>query len=285
MQDKLGERLRRLGVRIGQRVLGEATVAAHLGDFRDREQQGVVQRPFYAYGMLRAADCARYFGLGRVTVCEFGVAEGAGLRNMVELAQRIEESTGVKFRIVGFDTGAGLPDIRGHKDHPELWNPGDFPMVDRDKLIASLEGRAEIIFGDVADTIGPFTEALDEDQPLGFLSIDVDIYTATVDALRCLQGNVETKLPAVSLYLDDVDAFFANDWCGELAAVHEWNAAHELRKIGPDRSLVHRPPQRGDWYTRMWVAHMLDHPARTEPRPRDPLTIGEHADMIRGYAR
>jgi hypothetical protein len=282
MQDKLSERLLRLGVRLGQAVLGDAMPGAD--DFRAREARGSVSRPAYAYGLLRAADCARYFGHEAVTVCEFGVAEGAGLRNMVELARRIEEDTKVHFRIVGFDTGAGLPEIQGYKDHPEIWNPGDFPMVDKDKLLASLEGRAEVIFGDVKDTIGAFTEALDPKSPIGFLSIDVDIYSATVQALRCLEGPAETKLPAVSLYLDDVDAFFANDWCGELAAVHEFNAAHDMRKIGPDRSLAQRPEQRTEWYSRMFVAHVLDHPARQKPRDRKALTIDEHMKMIRGYS-
>lgn len=282
MQDKLSERLLRLGVRLGHRVLGEAM--PDFDDFRAREARGAVSRPAYAYGLLRAADCARYFGLEQVTVCEFGVAEGQGLRNMVQLAARIEHDTKVRFRIVGFDTGAGLPEIDGHKDHPEIWNPGDFPMVDKDALIASLEGRAEVIFGDVKDTIAPFTASLAADCPIGFMSIDVDIYSATVQALRCLEGAADTKLPAVSVYLDDVDAYFANDWCGELAAVHEFNAAHDMRKIGPDRSLAQRPEQRTDWYSRMYVAHMLDHPARQRPRDRKALTIDEHMKMIRGYS-
>lgn len=278
----MSERLLRLGVRLGHRVLGD--VMPDLDDFRAREARGAIMRPAYAYGMLRAADCARYFGHDAVTVCEFGVAEGAGLRNMIELARRIEDDTRVRFRIVGFDTGEGLPEIQGHKDHPELWNPGDFPMVDKDRLLASIEGRAEVIFGDIKDTIGPFTETLDRTCPIGFVSIDVDIYSATVQALRCLEGDPQTKLAAVSVYLDDVDAFLANDWCGELAAVHEFNEAHEMRKIGPDRSLAQRVPQRTDWYSRMYVAHMLDHPARQKPREREALTLEQHANMIRGYS-
>jgi tRNA G46 methylase TrmB len=55
--------------------------------------------------MLRVADVAKYFGKKCVTVIEFGVASGAGLLNMADVAPLIEEETGVKLRIAGFDTG------------------------------------------------------------------------------------------------------------------------------------------------------------------------------------
>jgi hypothetical protein len=47
----------------------------------------------------------------------------------------------------------------------------------------------------------------------------------------------EKLLPAVSMYFDDVSVFFANQWCGELAAIEEFNKEHEFRKRGADRSL------------------------------------------------
>lgn len=73
-------------------------------DFRTRERHGLINRPNYVYGMLRAADVAKYFGKKEVTVIEFGVASGAGLLNMIEVAPQIERETGVQIRIVGFDT-------------------------------------------------------------------------------------------------------------------------------------------------------------------------------------
>ena len=62
-----------------------------------------------AYGMLRAADLAAHFGKKAVTVVEFGVASGARPWNMIRLKELIERDTGVTLRVVGFDTGAGLP--------------------------------------------------------------------------------------------------------------------------------------------------------------------------------
>jgi hypothetical protein len=238
-------------------------------------------RANYVYGMLRAADIAKYFGKTRVTVIEFGVASGQGLLNMVGVAPEIEKETGVELRIVGFDTGQGLPAIQGYKDHPELWNPGDFTMEDRDTLMHKLGGRAEIVWGDIADTVGPFIDSVDSSAPLGFISIDVDIYSATAAALRCLTSRPDKYSPAISMYFDDVSFFFANDWAGELAAISEFNSDHEYRKIGRDRSLPgSRPLKAENWYQSMYACHILDHEARQKPRERQQLNIGAHWDFM-----
>lgn len=267
--------------KLWNRLFGErAWVQAH-GDFRERERFGLVQRPNYAYGMLRAADLALYFGQRETTVCEFGVASGAGLLNMIELAGVIGRETGVRFRVVGFDTGAGLPELHGAKDHPEIWSGGDFSMEARDALVARIGDRAELVFGDVGDTVGGFVQTLTPSAPIGFLSIDVDIYTGSKSALRCLDGPVDRYLPAISMYFDDVGFFFANEWCGELASIDEFNAEHAERKIGLDRSLPGLRPAVEPWQRGMYVCHLLDHPARQRPREREALTIGAHHQFMR----
>jgi hypothetical protein len=271
----------KLGRKIWTRLLGEQSWIARHGSFRERERYGLIARQNYLYGMLRAADVAKYFGKKRVTVVEFGVASGAGLLNMINLAPAIEKETGVELRIVGFDTGQGLPSVHGYKDHPEIWNSGDFAMEDRDGLMRKLGGRAEINWGNIADTIGPFTDTIDPAAPLGFISIDVDIYSATISALKCLTSRPEKYNPAVSMYFDDVSFFFANEWAGELLAISEFNDAHELRKIGRDRSLPgQRHTKAAPWYSAMYVCHILDHEARQRSRQRQELTIGAHADLM-----
>ena len=81
-------------------LINEGSWARHnLNSFRDRELFGVISRPNYAYGILRAADMAKYCGKKNVIVIEFGVASGAGLLNMIELAPLIERETGVGLRI------------------------------------------------------------------------------------------------------------------------------------------------------------------------------------------
>jgi hypothetical protein len=262
-------------------LAGEQSWIKHHGDFRARERYGLIFRSNYLYGMLRAADVAKYFGKQGVTVIEFGVASGAGLLNMVDLAPAIERETGIGLRVVGFDTGSGLPATQGYKDHPEIWNLGDFATEDRDKLLEKLNGRAEVIWGDIDANVDSFSDAIDPSTPLGFVSIDVDIYSATRAALRCLTNHPEKYNPAISMYFDDVGFFFANKWAGELAAIAEFNEEHDLRKIDHDRSLPgHRPVKTEGWYSSMYVCHVLDHELRQKPQLRQQLNLGSHVDFM-----
>ena len=251
---------------------------------RDKERMGLFPRPPYAYGLLRAADMARFFGKRRVTVCEFGMAEGNGLNVLINLAELISGVTDVEYRIVGFDTGEGLPQICGYPDHPEMWSAGDFPMVDRVGLVNRIDGRAELLFGDIKDTVGGFLTSLSPDAPLGFVSVDVDIYTASRSALGCFQGPPELYLPVVSTYFDDVTSFFSNRWCGELRAIDEFNQIGEFRKIDRDRSMIHRACEKpAAWHDRMYACHVLDHEYRVRPRARQGLTLKQHVDLMREY--
>lgn len=157
-------------------------------------------------------------------------------------------------------------------------------MEDRDSLLRKLDGRAEIIWGDINDTIDSFTRDIDEKSPIGFISIDVDIYTATKAALRCLTGQPEKYNPAISMYFDDVSSFFSNEWAGELAAIEEFNQEREFRKISRDKSLPGRRHQLSSgWYPSMHVCHILDHQRRQRPRERQDLGINEHYDFMAAH--
>jgi hypothetical protein len=252
------------------------------GDFREMEAHGLVPRANYAYGILRAADLARFLGKTRATVCEFGVSTGNGLLNMMELAELVRAATGVEIRIIGLDTGEGLPAIDGYKDHPEIWSASDFNMTNKEDLRRRVKGRAELIFGDIKDTVADLVASLDESAPLGFISVDVDIYSGAKSSLKALLGKPELYAPAVSIYCDDVRFFFANRWCGELRAIEEFNDENLLRKIDQDRSLPgHRPALNHGWYESMFVCHVLDHEVRTSPKQRSGLSLQEHYELMK----
>jgi hypothetical protein len=259
-----------------KRHFGERARVNRRGTFRQKESWGLIERANYAYGMLRAADLARFVGKRAVTVCEFGVATGNGLMNMVEVAGLIRAETGVEIRVVGLDTGEGLPSIGDYRDHPELWSTGDFAMTNKEELRKRVAGRAELIFGDIEDTVDGFVDSLDESAPLGFVAVDVDIYSGTKSALRSLLGRPELYTPGVSMYCDDVRFFFANRWCGELRAIEEFNEESSMRKIDVDRSLADRPSKFDPWYQSMFVCHVLDHETRSKPRHREGLSIQDH---------
>ena len=144
--------------------------------------------------------------------------------------------------------------------------------------------RIELVLGDIRDSVGSFLKTLSADAPLGFISVDVDLYSASKASLQCLTGQPQLYLPAVSAYLDDVAFYFSNRWCGELAAIEEFNAEHELRKIDIDRTLPgKRPVKYARWYPQMYVCHLLDHPSRQTSPQRDALNMARHREFLVEY--
>jgi hypothetical protein len=240
---------------------------ALFGRLRAKTAFDLIVRRQHAYGMLKAADEARARGLHRVTVVELGVAAGTGLLNMCELGSRITELTGVEFSVAGFDTGEGMPPPTDYRDHPELYKEGWFPM-DRGELERSLPASAELHFGPIGETMGPFVDELRPEAPLGFATLDVDFYSSSKGALRLFEGRAEAYLPSFPLYVDDLALPTHTRFAGELLAIREFNDEHELRKLDWDWNLANtRVFKRAEWLTHMFRAHVLDHPERRDLGP------------------
>ena len=82
------------------------------GSTRAKIAFDLITRQHLAFGLLQVADDAREHGIKKVTAVEFGVASGAGLFNMCDIAKRVPTATGVEFAIAGFDSGKGMPPAR-----------------------------------------------------------------------------------------------------------------------------------------------------------------------------
>jgi hypothetical protein len=237
------------------------------GNWRRRVEFEAVPHPAYAVGLLYAADLARMRGLKRVVVIEFGVAQGSGLLAMCDCAAETTKLTGVEFSIFGFDAGIGLPVASDYRDHPEVWQAGAFPMVDPSIVTKRLQGRAELIIGDIRDTVPEFVARLSPEAPLGYVSIDVDLYHSTIGCLAVLE-HVDPRcyLPYFMAHIDDTMGHSKNAWCGELLAIDEFNQQHTLRKIDVARGFQQRRVFRHAWWLeKLRKVHILDHPER-QPR-------------------
>ena len=236
---------------------------AIFGGFRSKVAFDLVVRQQYAFPILYAADLAAQNGKRAVTLLEFGVASGAGLLNMCQIANAVTKTTGIEFRIFGFDTGRGMPPAIDYRDLPEKFQEGDFPM-DLESLSKSLPPFAKLIIGDIAETVPSFLEKLSADAPIGFISVDVDYYSSAKQVLQILTGPPQSYLPIVTTYLDDIGPPGSNPWTGELLAVREFNDENEMRKIAPFTLLrSQRIFKNTQWIDRMFAAHIHDHPARS----------------------
>jgi hypothetical protein len=119
------------------------------------------------------------------------------------------------------------------------------------------------VLGNIADTVPTFLATLPSDAPVGFVSLDVDYYWSSVDALTALTGPPQLYLPLVTMYLDDITRQTHNRWCGELAAIEDFNTAQRLRKIAPFTFLREgRLFKNANWIGQIYTRYVLDHPSR-----------------------
>jgi hypothetical protein len=249
--------LRRIAVEPPFRLFVKHALALLPGSVETRARWDLSPRPPYLVGTLFAADRARVQGIPEISVIEFGVAGGDGLLALQAEAEAVERATGVAIRVYGFDAGpGGLPSFCGdYRDHPDMWKPGDYPM-DVDRLRSRLAPRTTLILGDIRDNIDRFREDHDP-SPIGFMSIDVDLYSSTAAALRAL--DLCPLLRYVAIYCDDIAMWPCNRWAGELLALDEFNQKHTHLKIDRWRGLRDgRPFPESSWIERMFLCHDLE---------------------------
>ena len=219
----------------------------------------------YGLMMLIASAQALSMKQTRMSVIEFGVYKGDGLGAICSFSDEIFQHTGLKFKVFGFDSAAGLPEVSDYRDHPEIWQTGDFIDVNYDEMKKGLPDFAQLVIGNFEETVPSFdVEAEFAGAPLGFVSVDCDLYKSARKALEIFLGRPELYLPSVLTYFDDIeDIITFNSFCGEELAIREFNASQSLRKI-----------ERKDWRLKgHYCCHILDHPVRTNRMPHGSFDI------------
>lgn len=193
----------------------------------------VLNRPNYYLGTHFAAEQAKALGIRRISCVEFGVAGGNGLLALERVAALVQNRTGVRIDVYGFDTGVGLPQAQGWRDAPYAFGAGQFHM-DETRLRAQLT-TARLTLGPVNETI-PRVAPRFAHAPLGFVSVDVDYYSSTMDIMRtAFSLPFESMLPRLMIYFDDVDGNgqeLYTEHLGERLAIADFNRARNDRKIG-----------------------------------------------------
>lgn len=251
------------------------TTTRQLQDFcraigRDiRQGKTQIGRPHYSLSLLQTCAQAYHCGYETVVSIELGVAGGAGLLDMCTAAAHLGPIFGLDIKVVGFDNATGLPAPKGYRDHPEMWQQTMFKMPDSAELKAKLPAFAQLIVGDVADTIPDYLASKPVAHKLGFVSVDVDYYSSTLSAFPLFEMPPEHYLPAMPLYFDDMNTCIVyNARCGEALAISEFNARSHMRLI----------EEKPSWKIRNFHAlHVLDHAFRQGTQmPKYPLQVVEY---------
>lgn len=215
--------------------------------------------PQFAYGIYHAALQAKGLGIQSISAIEFGVAGGKGLLEMEMIASMIQNETGVKIEVYGFDIAEGLPEADDYRDLPYTWKKGFFKM-DYTKLKAKLQ-KADLIIGDVNDTVIGFLEDY-KPSPIGFISFDMDYYSSTMKAFKIFSGNTDNFLPRVFCFFDDCvgsDYELHTKFTGELLAIEDFNTANDKIKIGKLNGLKYKRLINYYWNESIYITHFFEH--------------------------
>jgi len=226
-----------------------------------REAASDPEFPQYGYGVVQAAALAGALELPSMSALELGVAGGNGLVALEELSDAHSKPSGVEIAVSGFDLGGGMPPPNDYRDLPYIWREGFFRM-DEARLRARLKS-ADLYIGDITDRAADFKSS--NPSPIGFISFDLDYYSATVKAFDALlQCSPEHYLPRVVCYFDDTVGphhEMHSQFTGELLAIQEFNQASRYRKLDKLNGLRHKvAPIDGPWLEGIFILHLFDHP-------------------------
>jgi hypothetical protein len=232
----------------------ELAKRTNLFPYETRIKYSAIDRPHYGYCVWQAALLAKRLGHNRVSVIEFGVAGGNGLVNLEMHAKEVQRLTGMDIQIFGFDTGGGLPPPADYRDLPHHWKQGFFAM-NVDKLRARLT-RSTLVIGNIADTLPAFIREHDP-APIGAISMDLDYYSSTRDALELFDMHRSRVLPRAFLYFDDIVGDDISLFCehtGVLLAINEFNERHDSQKICKTTHLG-RTSYSETWHHQIYIYH------------------------------
>jgi hypothetical protein len=251
--------------RVLRALLSPQIIARHfirsfsLGSVEFRLAMQALERAEYAFGVRQAIYLAAKLKHSRVSVLEFGVASGNGLKWMEHYASELGKKYGITVEVYGFDLGTGLPPPADYRDVPYIWSSGHYRM-DADLLQSQLKS-AKLILGEVRETLPRFVQG--QPAPIGFISFDLDYYSSTVSAFQLFDSPDQLFLPRVICYFDDVGSdgrALQCDYVGELRAIREFNerpgGCHKLCPAYIREPIVHYS---ADWLHKLWVYHRFSH--------------------------
>ena len=111
--------------------------------------------------------------------------------------------------------------------------------MDEPVLRERLKPSTTLIIGDVRETVPLYMPRIAD--PIGFISVDVDIYSATRDLLRMFLLPGRRMVKRTYMYFDDIDLPFTHKFAAEQLAIDEFNLKSAV-KIDRWRSITKHLP-------------------------------------------
>jgi len=215
-------------------------------------------RNHYAYCIFHSAKLAHSLNLPKMSVIEFGCAQGQGLIAIEEITKKVKKIFNINIEIYGFDTGEGLPQAADYRDLEYHWKKGFYKM-DK-KVLEKKISISKIILGDVKITIPNFINKY-KPAPIGCIFHDLDYYSSTKNSFHIFNEDELNFLARVYNYFDDIigtEIELYNDWTGERLAIEEFNKENNDKKFSSAYHLITSPIQY-TWYHQIQILHFFKH--------------------------
>lgn len=211
-----------------------------LFSFKHRLYFDAVTDAKYAYGIYWSAVQAKRIGLTRITVLEFGVGRGRGLRSMEQITKEVEKELSITIDIYGFDNGTGVPKPSDPRDMGYFW-PEGIMHYDAKETEESLT-KARVIWGPVEKTVKNFIKNF-EVAPIAFIAMDLSGFRSTKAALEVMNCSEAYRLPRVYFYFNSVCAFETltqTKQTSELGAINRFNEERTIKILKLENLAGHR---------------------------------------------
>jgi O-methyltransferase len=188
--------------------------------------KAVMKKTFARAATLGTLDKGDYY--------EFGVFKGYTLWCAQSISRSYKQK---KFRLFGFDSFKGLPEIDKPEDTGEFL-PGQYAcsIENVSHNILSHHGsmkNLKLIKGFFRDSLTKKLKQTHKFRPGAIILIDCDLYSSTVTVLEYMK---DLLMKDTLILFDDWNAFNANDSQGERKAFHEFLQNNRQLRIVEDFS-------------------------------------------------
>jgi len=192
-----------------------------------RQHEDSLENWFYYWLWFQNMSYAKDYS-PKNTYYEFGTGWGGTLSEFLKAVTRFGKDHNIdiqEFRIFLFDSFEGLPPVARREDDHPAWNKGEFAyskeyIEDIVKAHHFPLENVRFIEGYFDQTLNAETLASIKDYPPSIITMDVDYYSSTIEALNFLAPILRS---GTVLYFDDLYSFFLHPDLGQVKAISEFN--------------------------------------------------------------
>lgn len=188
-------------------------------------KKGSLPRPYYALGMLLAANQALNLGLNKISVLEISIDDYSGLQDLFQHKLDIESVMPITFEIIHLNAGSkNFNKCNNIRDRLDFFN-----LMKSSTIKKNIKKNS-----DIKIYKKNFVKDLDLikknlKNPLGFIIFDVNNFTLTNEAFKILNISPKKILPKPLLYFDHF--YRSSEFEGEFYSIKKFNDKNKFRKI------------------------------------------------------